>query len=349
MVHEPNNWGRFGPEDQRGTLNLLTGPHVLAALSHAVTGEVLSLGMPIRRGRPRLPGRPEPQHYMSIDGADFAAGTRPVGAGLRMADDTLIVSPHGTTTHLDALCHMWSGDELYNGHPAAQVHSYGARRCGIEHVGGVVTRGVFFDVPAYLGLDHLPADFRISATLLTEMAEHPGAGAGGAELAGGPGGTESHAAAGGAGEAAGPEGAVSGGVEAGPPTTRGAAVAVGPGDAVVIRTGWPQVWDRSPDAYSRDGQPGLAADAARWLTERDVAVVACDNAAIGGLNPQGLADEPLEDDLHLILLHRHGIHLAELLWLEDLAATGRTEFVFVLAPLRLVGGTASPINPLAIL
>ncbi|GAA4048407.1 cyclase family protein [Nonomuraea soli] len=294
MVTEPNNWGRFGPEDQRGTLNLLTGERVLAALAAAVTGQVLCLSMPVRRGGPRLRGRPEPQHFMSIDGADFAAGTRPVGAGLRMADDALIVSAHGTTTHMDALCHMWEGDQLYNGHPAAQVHSYGAKRCGIEQAGGVVARGVFFDVPRHLGLDHLPPEFRISGDLLEEIAP------------------------------------------------------VGPGEVAVIRTGWPLVWDRSPEEYW-SGQPGLAASAGRWLAERDVAVVAADNAAIGGLNPRQLSDEDLADDLHLILLHRHGVHLIELLWLEELSATGRSDFVFVAAPLRLQGGTASPLNPLAIL
>ncbi len=62
-----------------------------------------------------------------------------------------------------------------------------------------------------------------------------------------------------------------------------------------------------------------------------------------------MADEPIEDDLHLILLHRHGIHLIEMLWLEELAAAGRGTFVFVAAPLRIEGGTGSPLTPLAIL
>ncbi len=62
---------------------------------------------------PHLRGRPVPQHFMSVDGGDYAAGARAIGAGLRMADDALIVSPHGTTTHMDALCHMWAGEELY--------------------------------------------------------------------------------------------------------------------------------------------------------------------------------------------------------------------------------------------
>ncbi|MEV1170438.1 cyclase family protein [Nonomuraea sp. NPDC049784] len=302
MVHEPNNWGRFGPDDQRGTLNLLTAAVVLDALRSATTGEVLSLAMPIRGATsspapttvPHLPGRPLPQHFMSVDGGDYAAGTRPIGEGLYVADDALVVSHHGTTTHMDALCHMWSGDELYNGHPAARVRSYGATRCGIEQVGGVVARGVLFDVAAHLGLDHLPADFRIPAELLAEIA-----------------------------------------------TPR-------PGDAAVIRTGWPLVWQRSREEYWA-GQPGLSAEAGRWLAAHDVSVVASDNAAIGGLNARGLADEGLADDLHLILLHRHGVHLVEMLWLEELGAAGRTEFVFVVAPLRIEGGTGSPVTPLVIL
>ncbi|MFI6790181.1 cyclase family protein [Nonomuraea sp. NPDC050383] len=303
MVAEPNNWGRFGPADQRGTLNLLTPGAVLDALRSATTGEVLSLALPIRGSTsspapgtvPHLRGRPLPQHFMSVDGGDYAAGARPVGAGLRVADDALIVSHHGTTTHMDALCHMWSGDELYNGHPAARVRSYGATRCGIEQVGGVVGRGVLFDVARHLGLDHLPAGHRITPEEL---------------------------------EAAGPE--------------------LRPGDVAVIRTGWPAVWERSREEYW-SGQPGLSAAAGRWLAARDVAVVASDNAAIGGLDERQLAGEGLADDLHLILLHRHGVHLVEMLWLEELSARCRADFVFVAAPLRIEGGTGSPLNPLAVL
>ncbi len=300
---ESDNWGRFGPDDQRGTLNLLTPPVVLAALASATEGRVLSLAMPIRGSTsspapttvPHLRGRPLPQHFMSVDGGDYAAGTRPVGAGLRVADDALIVTSHGTTTHMDALCHMWSGDELYNGHPAVRVRSYGAGRCGIELVGGVVARGVLFDVPRHLGLAHLPAGFRVPAELLREMGPEPR-----------------------------------------------------PGDVAIVRTGWPAVWRRSPEEYW-SGQPGLAPDAGRWLAARDVSVVASDNAAIGGLDERQLATEPLEDDLHLILLHRHGVHLIEMLWLDELSETGRTDFVFVVAPLRIEGGTGSPVNPLVIL
>ncbi|WP_460358475.1 cyclase family protein [Actinoallomurus acanthiterrae] len=303
MVSESNNWGRWGDDDERGALNLLTPDVVRAAASCVREGRPLSLSLPIRGATsspapttvPHLRGRPLPQHFMSVDAGDYAAGARPIGAGLKMADDAIVVTPHGTTTHMDALCHMWAGDELYNGHPAGRVRSYGATRCGIDKAGPVVGRGVLFDVPRLRGVDHLAAGDRIS----------------GDELA-------------------------------------ACGVDVRPGDIAVIRTGWPLTWQDSPEAYWA-GQPGLSADGGRRLAEWDVAMVACDNAAIGGLNGRQLADEGLDDDLHLIFLWRHGIHLAEMLWLEELAATGRTDFLFVAAPLAIEGGTASPINPVAIL
>ncbi|MQY02904.1 cyclase family protein [Actinomadura macrotermitis] len=303
MLDESNNWGRWGAGDERGALNLLTPETVLAAAGCVREGRVLGLSLPIRGATsspapttvPHLRGRPLPQHFMSVDGGDYAAGTRAIGAGLKMADDALVVTPHGTTTHMDALCHMWSGDELYNGHPADRVRSYGAGRCGIDKAGPVVARGVLFDIPRLRGVPHLAATDRI-----------------------------------------------------GPADLEGCGVQVRPGDVAVVRTGWPLAWQDGPDAYWA-GQPGLSADAGRWLAERDVCVVASDNAAIGGLNDRQLADEGLADDLHMILLWRHGIHLVEMLWLEELAESGRTDFLFVVAPLRIEGGTASPVTPVAVL
>ncbi len=299
----PHNWGRWGPDDERGALNLLTPEVVLAAAQTVREGRVVSLSMPIRGSTssaapttvPHLRGRPLPQHFMSVDGGDYAAGTRRIGPGLAVADDALIVSPHGTTTHVDALSHMWAGDQLYNGHPANRIRSYGATRCGIEKAPAIVARGVFFDVAGARGVPHLPADARIDADELAAC---------GATLR--------------------------------------------PGDVAVIRTGWPTVFDRDPQEYW-SGQPGLSYPAGRWLADQDVTLVACDNAGISGINAAGRTDEPLDEDLHLLFLWRHGIHLAELLWLEELAAAGPAEFLFVAAPLRIEGGTGSPINPLAVL
>jgi kynurenine formamidase len=67
------------------------------------------------------------------------------------------------------------------------------------------------------------------------------------------------------------------------------------------------------------------------------------------LNAEGRADETLDDDIHMIFLWRHGIYLIEMLWLEELARAGQSSFLFVVAPLKIVGGTGSPVNPLAVL
>jgi kynurenine formamidase len=307
MAPKPNNWGRWGEDDQRGALNLLSGDVVRTALGAVRHGSVLSLSLPIKGSTsssvsstvPHLKGRPLPQHFMSVDGADYEAGVKLPAGGRGMADDALIVSPHGTTTHMDALCHMWTGKRIYNGHPSSRIRSYGATRCGMENIDGVVTRGVFFDMPAFRGVEVLdPAD-RITVADLEAISKKNG-------------------------------------------------VIIGRGDAIVIRTGWPTVFAQSPERYWA-GEPGLSADAAHWLAARDISLVASDNSAICGLNVEGRADESLDDDIHMIFLWRHGIYLIEMLWLEELAAKGQATFLFVVAPLKIVGGTGSPVNPLAVL
>ncbi len=307
MPPKPHNWGRWGDDDQLGALNLLTPEVVRGAMGAVRQGRVLSLSLPIKGSTsssvaetvPHLKGRPLPQHFMSVDGADYEAGVKLPAGGRGIADDALIVSPHGTTTHMDALCHMWTGRQIYNGHPSSRIRSYGATRCGMENIAGVATRGVLFDVPGFRGVDVLdPAD-RISAVDLEAMSESMG-------------------------------------------------ITVGQGDAVVVRTGWPTVFADSPERYWA-GEPGLSSDAAEWLATRDISLVASDNSAISGLNAEGRADETVEDDIHMIFLWRNGIYLIEMLWLEELAAAGQSTFLFMVAPLKIVGGTGSPVNPLAVL
>jgi kynurenine formamidase len=306
-VATPNNWGRWGSDDERGTLNLVDPGRIAAAAALVREGVVVSLSLPIEgstgSGRaqrvPHLRGRPLPQHYMALDGGDYLAGARGVGAGLSMADDALLVSPHGTTTHIDAFSHAWTGDTLYNGHAATEVRSTGARRCGIDKLPGLVTRGVLLDVAGHRGVPHLDRAARVDGAELEACA-------------------------------------------------RAAHVDVGPGDAVLVRTGWPRTFAVDPQEYW-SGQPGLSADGGRWLAERDVALVASDNGAISGLDERGGSSEGLDDDLHLLFLWRCGIHLAEMLWLEELAEHRRAEFLFVVAPLAIRGGTGSPVNPLAVL
>jgi kynurenine formamidase len=117
-----------------------------------------------------------------------------------------------------------------------------------------------------------------------------------------------------------------------------------PADAVLLRTGW---WERhrdSPEGYF-EGEPGLSRAGAEWLAATDPALVGADNYAVERL-PSG-EEEPFP--VHLVLLHRHGIPLAENLDVAELAATGRATFLLVVAPLPLLGSLGSPVTPVAIL
>jgi kynurenine formamidase len=123
----------------------------------------------------------------------------------------------------------------------------------------------------------------------------------------------------------------------------GQGVQIRAGDAVLVRTGWAQVFERDPHLYEWEF-PGLGLDAARWLSAHDVVVVGADTLGV----EVRTREAPFELPVHLHLIHERGIYMVELLALDQLAADGIREFVFVAAPLRITGGTGSPLNPLAI-
>ena len=117
-----------------------------------------------------------------------------------------------------------------------------------------------------------------------------------------------------------------------------------------MRTGWSTVFAQDPVRY-QDEQPGLNHDGARWLVDRDVVAIGSDNSAVGALDPGCVFTGTVDEDVHLWTLWRSGVYLIELLWLEELAAAvaGGATFLFIAAPLRIDGGTASPVNPVAVL
>ena len=119
------------------------------------------------------------------------------------------------------------------------------------------------------------------------------------------------------------------------------------GDIAVIRTGWARHWD-DPAAYLGDdrGVPGITVEAARWLAERGVTAVGVDTIAAEHIPPG--SDAPALP-VHRLLLAEHGINLIEVLNLEELAALNVKEFLFVGAPLNIVGATGAPIRPLALI
>ena len=148
MVEEA--WGRWGSEDERGALNLAGREEAKRAAGLVRTGQVISLAQPLSPKTP-VPGHRAPmQHFMGRDGGDYAAGAKRPD-GFQFAEDTLVLPLH-FGTHIDALCHAWHDDQLYNGFPSAGIRSTtGAARCAIDKLGPIVARGVLLDVCALVG------------------------------------------------------------------------------------------------------------------------------------------------------------------------------------------------------
>jgi kynurenine formamidase len=121
---------------------------------------------------------------------------------------------------------------------------------------------------------------------------------------------------------------------------------VRPGDAVLVRSGWPRDRWQDPAAFVglRTGVPGPDESAAHWLAERRVFLTGADTIAYEWLAP-GAGHRRLP--VHVILLAQAGVHIVEVMHLEELSRDRVYEFAFVASPLRMVGATGSPLRPLA--
>ncbi|MBI3965698.1 MAG: cyclase family protein [Chloroflexi bacterium] len=116
------------------------------------------------------------------------------------------------------------------------------------------------------------------------------------------------------------------------------------GDAVLIRTGWAQHWaDKERFKGGGIGTPGIGAAGGRWLAERGI--------RIGGgesITFEQVVHWRAQLPVHAIFLVEHGIHIIEVMNLEELARDGVHTFLFVALPLKFVGATGSPVRPVAI-
>jgi len=147
------NWGRWGEDDERGTLNFATPERIVAAARLVRTGRVFPLAIPFDQQGPQsgLHGRFNPIHGMAFDGGDQL----PLPHGIGFADDTVFM-PLQCATQWDALSHCFDRGRMYNGRDAREVSSLGARHNGIEKVAGCFAgRGVLLDVARSKGLDDL--------------------------------------------------------------------------------------------------------------------------------------------------------------------------------------------------
>lgn len=176
MAEKCSNWGRWGKDDELGTLNFVTPEAVAEAARLIRRGTVFSLGLNFDRNGPQRGlwgNRYNPIHTMLATGTDAVSGNQDAG-GLRYADDAVSM-PLQCGTQWDALGHIFYGDKMWNGYEATLVDSNGARKNGIEKTKNrMAGRGVLLDVARYCGTDCLEDGMAITSDDLEATAEAQG-------------------------------------------------------------------------------------------------------------------------------------------------------------------------------
>ena len=294
-LSERRNWGRWGKDDQQGALNLVTAEKRVAAARLVRNGRTVSLSreFPTTPG----PGNPQPaQHWMRIV---------PRGRG-GFAGDFYGTFYHGwASTHLDALCHTWDEQAMWNGRdPKKEITFEGARFGSVEHwAEGIITRGVMLDVPRHRGVPCVTHDRPVHGWELDDIL-----------------------------------------------TKRG--IRLEPGDAVCVYSGR-EAWQAQdperpygkPFTPTLQQRPGLHVSCLPFLRDHDVSVLVWDM----------LDHLPIGYDIPWAVhaaIFAYGVALLDNALLEPLAKAcaeeQRDDFMLVISPLRVVGGTGSPANPLAV-
>jgi len=157
MAGALSNWGRWGPDDERGTLNLITPEKRAAAATLVRRGEVFALDIPLDahgpQGGPRNP-RSNPIHVVTRTGQD-PPEVNGIGGTTQYTDDLAVLYLQAGT-QWDSLAHVYYDDQLYNGHPASTVTARGAEKNGVDkYHDRFVSRGVLLDIARLHGLERL--------------------------------------------------------------------------------------------------------------------------------------------------------------------------------------------------
>ncbi|WP_331445364.1 cyclase family protein [Streptomyces xanthochromogenes] len=294
-----NNWGRWGADDERGTLNHISDEVVREAAGEIRSGLRVPLALPLQQDGVQtgvIPGRVNPLHTMvQINQEIFGPGT------IACSDDAVTFGLQAAT-HWDALTHVSHSGKIYNGRPAATITAHGgAEFSGIDKPGHVVSRGVLLDVARAKGLDRLGGGHAVTPEDLAEAEEFAG-------------------------------------------------VTVRAGDIVLVRTGQIQVYlagDKHGYGYP---SPGLSVRAPEWFHTRDVAAVANDTLTFEIFPPE---IEDLWLPVHALDLVEMGMLQGQNWNLEALstacAEASRYTFLLSAMPEPFVGGTGTPVAPVAVL
>ena len=171
------NWGKWGYEDELGTINYITPEKVVQASRLVKQGKIFSLSIAFERDGPQgaQSRRLNTILLMQATGTDVAAGVAKAKRGsLMWAEDMVIMSPHGAT-HWDALAHMFCDDMMYNKVPCSMVSSRGARKNSIMPVSKrIVSRGVLLDLPLSKQVHALEPGYVITLNDLDECCQKQG-------------------------------------------------------------------------------------------------------------------------------------------------------------------------------
>ncbi len=307
LKDSPKNWGKWGPDDEVGSLNYLTPEVVIAAAGSIKSGKTFTLQVKMANpaGDPVWPGRTGAVRINVMDEGHFIAGKGVESAGgAHYADDYMTCFLQGSTQY-DALGHVWYDGEIWNGYDAkTTIGGMGkASVCAIAEK-GVVGRGILLDIARWRGKDVLDVGETFTHEDLQACAAAQG--------------TE-----------------------------------IQRRDILVIRTGWIGKFYRvsREEFYGDFVEPGLthSDELVAWFQQMEIPNIVTDTIA------NEVTVDPVSGvvlPLHNALMRNLGITLTEIAWLDDLAddcaADGQYTFLYAAAPLKVVNGTGSPVNPIAI-
>ena len=289
-LKDRRNWGRWGDKGSAGAMNLITSEKRLAAVALVKAGRTVSLSRSWAV-EPSIENARPAQQFMTVSERSPAGGA---------ATDFYGVSYHGTaTTHIDALCHVWDRNGMWDGRDPLKVLTFEGARYGSvdEWSDGILTRGVLLDVPKHRGTPYVTIDQPVHGWELDEIVKSEG-------------------------------------------------LSLGAGDAVLVYSG--------RDAYAVDHggvwgggaeRPGLHASCLPFVRDNDLALLGWDM----------MDASPNEYDIPWTMhgaIFAYGVALLDNSLLQPLAEVcaeeSRYEFMLTINPLKVIGGTGSPVNPIAV-
>jgi len=307
LKDSPKNWGKWGPDDEVGSLNYLTCTEVLRGVQHVESGETFTLQVKMGNpeGDPIWPGRESIQRKNVMDESFFARGEGDeTPGGAHYSDDVATIFLQASTQY-DSLGHVWYDGQIWNGYDAATTAGDMSKASVLPIAErGVVGRGVLLDVARHRGKRVLDKGETFTHKDLLEVAAAQG-------------------------------------------------VTIEKHDILLIRTGFIGSYYQQTSEQFYEGflEPGLtySPELVQWFQDMEIPNLVTDTIANEVTFEPGTG---VTLPLHSALMRNLGVTFTEIAWLEDLAgacaADERWTFLYTAAPLKVVGGTGAPVNPVVI-